>query len=317
MKFNLGSFLLGAITLCANSSSLQAQTIFNRCDYCDVYSAQQLAKSFAQGIPTEVVVANPSNALPPAWQFLVTRTYSPGCYVEGGQPLDKKATERTDTCITDQAIEVPLSYSNKQLAEGLRQAYVYTGGTLKTIVTISPEEAGLIGDGPISQLSGYSAVDLNNPQVRDRLTGTFSSWLPTLATIAVFRDNPLIRYVEEVVSTLGVAFLGADGTTVTFQIKFPDGSVAEIAYEPLNSSYGKITELRDSDGRMVMQADNLASFNGFQEVYNERDALTWLRNANFLNVQVTGGGASSGSTYYQFSCIQEGGTITCRELFPF
>jgi hypothetical protein len=313
-------YALAAAIATLLSSSALAATQMVRCDYCDAGSAPQFARNLGIG---EFLVVNPTQPNS-TWKFSVERhIIGDECYVERADPNAKKreGLNRSTDCQTEW-IAIPVDASAAELDLGIKYhaAYNFTGGTMKTIIPIDvgtiniPPNVRLpsVSQGPGQAGGPLTAADLvNNINIKDHLTALFSSsFTSQLAQISVILQNPVSLYVAATEAVLASQLMGGDATEITFQVVCADGSYAEFTLT-LSNRQAQLTDAKDSDGRTLMTADNMAQFNGFRHTYaTETAANTFANNLTFLG-GIVYGGASGGS---EFVCWTSGSTVTCRRI---
>jgi hypothetical protein len=252
------STLLLAFSVSANAA------IWLRCDQCQ--TSQASANSVASAVLGEVMVYSLANNFALKFENEM-RVVGDNCHPlaaikTGVSKGNAPGSWRANDC-SYQLVATPMSNTSKEddLQDLLRQIYVSTSGTMKTIVNVSADDLGL-PEGPITGVAGGSAYDfVGNNNFRARVRTEAENALNNPAQIGSVGN--LGNAVTAAIATL----VGGDATRITFVITFSDGSQVTFVY-----SEGTI---RDSETALTAENGDIMTRDVLINWHMARASLFW------------------------------------------
>jgi hypothetical protein len=303
LRAYISKTLLG-LTLAASANA----GIWLRCDFCQPNQAAatavssnalgevviySLANNFALKFENEMQVVG-DNCQPLAMvRSALSKGNAPGSWRSGG--------------CSYQLVAKPMASTNKEeeLQTLLRQIYLNTGGSMKTIINVTSADLRL-PEGPITGQAGGSAFDFVNDAF-------FRGNVRREAADAL--NNPsqagTLGNLANLITGAAATFIGADGTKIVVEITFSDGSSVKLEYSE--------TSTPDSESAFtaeygdVMTNDNMSQFMGDRDFANSLSMENFFANAAHLGVEIVRSEATRINSAECHSSIKPDGTVqvTC------
>jgi hypothetical protein len=303
LRAYISKTLLG-LTLAASANA----GIWLRCDFCQPNQAAttsissnalgevviySLANNFALKFENEMQVVG-DNCQPLAMvRSALSKGNAPGSWRAGG--------------CSYQLVAKPMASTNKEeeLHALLRQIYLNTGGSMKTVINVTSADLQL-PEGPITGQAGGSAHDFVND-------AGFRGNVRTEAAGAL--NNPSITgslsNLASLISGAAATFIGADGTKIVVEITFSDGSRVKLEYS--ESTIADSETAVTGENLDVMTNDNMSQFMGDRDFANTQSMENFLSNAAHLGVEIVRSEATRINSAECHSSIKPDGTVqvTC------